>query len=275
MKGYWEILRPLNCLMAGLAVAGGAVIAAQGAVEERVFLAVGAAFLICGAGNVVNDCYDVAIDRVNRPSRPLPSGKISLRKARLYALFLFLSGVLLSAFINALTFGIALLNSLLLYAYGWRLKRRGGLTKGLTVSYLVASPFLFGGAAVGNPSVLLLLVLCAALANMGREIVKDIEDFEGDRGLIPTLPGVWGVRTSARVAVGFLWGAVLISPLPYLLGLLGIYYLAVVWAADLLLVWTGIDFLREVSSGTARRAQKWIKGAMALALLAFFAGAAG
>ncbi|MEK6978132.1 MAG: geranylgeranylglycerol-phosphate geranylgeranyltransferase [Candidatus Hydrothermarchaeota archaeon] len=272
MDPYLRILRPLNGAMAGLAVVGGAYVA-SGGVGWEALLASGAAFFICGAGNVINDYFDVDIDRVNAPSRPIPSGAIAPSSARLYALFLFALGALAAAPISPFVLAIALLNSLLLYLYAWRIKRRGGLLKGLTVSYLVASPFFFGGAAVGHPLPTLLLSLLAGLANVGREVVKDIEDYEGDRPYARTLPRQLGIGGAAWVAAVFVALAVALSPLPYLLGLLGIRYLAVVLLADMLFVYAMADFLLEAAPARATGCQRRIKGAMLLALAAFFVGA--
>lgn len=269
---YLRILRPLNGAMAGLAVVGGAYVAA-GTVGWESLLAAGAAFLICGAGNVINDYFDVDMDRVNDPSRPIPSGAVAPASARLYALLLFALGIAASAAVNPLVLAIALLNSVLLYLYAWRVKRRGGLLKGLTVSYLVASPFFFGGAAVDKPLRPLLLSLLAGLANVGREVVKDIEDYEGDRRYARTLPRQLGIGGAAWVAAAFVSLAVLLSPLPYLLGLLGVRYLAVVLLADLLFAYAMADFLLEAAPARAGGCQRRIKGAMLLALAAFFVGA--
>ncbi|NOZ58338.1 MAG: UbiA family prenyltransferase [Euryarchaeota archaeon] len=268
MWAYVEILRPVNCAMAAFAVFLGAGIA-SGSFGTGVLLACLVAFLVCGAGNVINDYYDYDIDRINAPHRPLPRGALSRAAARSYALLLFFAGVALSAAISLPAFLLAAVNSALLYAYASRIKRAGGLSKNLTVSYLVASPFLYGGVAAGKPGATLILAALAALANTSREIVKDIADLRGDRDSCSTLPLRIGVRRSSAVAAALLLAGVLLSPLPYLTGLLGSAYLPVVAVADAVFLYSLVVLWR----GDAPRSARYIKLGMFIALLSFLAGA--
>ena len=72
MNPYIEILRPVNAVMAVITVILMALIA--GRFDVDVLLACVVVFTATGAGNVINDYFDHEIDRVNRPSRPIPSG---------------------------------------------------------------------------------------------------------------------------------------------------------------------------------------------------------
>lgn len=271
MHPYVEILRPHNCLMAGVAVVIGVAIASGDPFSPIVYLAVMAAFLVCGAGNIINDYFDYGIDRINKPGRPLPSGRIPLGRARGYALALFSLGVALAAFINLGALLLAAFNSLLLYLYASFIKKQGGAGKNLAVSYLVASPFLFGGVVAGEPLVTLLLVLLAGLANTSREIIKDIQDYEGDKAFISTLPAKLGIKSSARLAGAVLVLAIALSPLPYLLGVLSFNYILLVLPADAFFLGVLPGFLRD-PGGTAARTQRLVKLGMALGLAAFLAG---
>lgn len=266
-----RILRPVNCTMAGIAVFAGAVIAGADLLYGDVLLAGVAAFLICGAGNTINDYFDHEIDSINNPLRPIPSGEVSLDTAKKLAAALFGAGVLLAAFISQLAVILAFFNSALLYLYAWKLKKRGFIGN-VSVSYLVASPILFGGVAAGNPLATLILALCASLANVGREIAKDIEDVHGDKGFARTLPIDIGIVNSARVAVMFLLLAILVSPLPYLMKLMNLPYLVVVIIADVVFLHAGVKLLMDVSIEIAGVAQRRMKLAMAIALVAFLVG---
>jgi len=280
MHGYLRILRPVNCAMAALAVFVGAKTALGSAssvqsfpVPELIFAGT-AAFLICGAGNAINDYFDYVIDSINKPFRPIPGGEVSLKGARIYAISLFLIGTAFSVFINLLAFLLALLNSVLLYFYAAAVKKKGGFMKNILVSYLVASPFLYGGFAILGkfyaPQVIALALL-AFLANMGREIVKDIEDMKGDKSFALTLPSLYGIKMSSKIAAFFIFLAILISPLPYLIGFMNIGYLLFVFLGDLLFV-ISIKRLMHVTSETAKNIQAVMKVAMLLALLAFLFG---
>ncbi|HEY6625870.1 MAG TPA: UbiA family prenyltransferase, partial [Ignavibacteriaceae bacterium] len=85
-----KIVRPLNFLITFISVIVAAVICLPGyGIELNVFLAALSASLVMASGNIINDIYDIDIDRVNKPSRPLPSGKISIKEAYiLYFVFI-------------------------------------------------------------------------------------------------------------------------------------------------------------------------------------------
>jgi geranylgeranylglycerol-phosphate geranylgeranyltransferase len=268
---YIDIIRPHNSLMAAVAVLIGVMVASGEVFSQAAFLGFIVAFIASGAGFIINDYFDFDIDAINRPNRPLPSGEVSLVWAKRAAMLLFGTGLLLSLFINTPAFIIAIFNSFLLYAYAWKIKKSGGIEKNLTVSYLVASPFLFGGAVVGNIMPTLYLVLLAGLANTSREIVKDIEDFEGDRLFATTLPQKIGFENSAKLAQAFMIAALLLSPLPYTTGVLGRYYLFFVSIANVLFL-VSFVFLRSITVQNAERTQRFIKLGMFLALVAFLIG---
>jgi len=112
--------------MAGLAGVIGAAIAYSASPGDilllpLVFIAV---FLITGAGNAINDYFDAGIDAVNRPDRPIPSGRLKKGYAYKFSILLFASGILTAYFIGTIPFLIALFNSLLLYFYAFSLKRK-------------------------------------------------------------------------------------------------------------------------------------------------------
>jgi geranylgeranylglycerol-phosphate geranylgeranyltransferase len=233
-----------------------------------VFLVV---FLVAGAGNTINDYFDVRIDSINRPDRPIPSGRIKLKEALYFSYILFALGTLLAFLINPICGLIALFNSLLLIFYAKTLKGTP-LLGNLSIGYLTGSSFLFGASVLGFEGLkaLFVLFLLAALAITAREIVKDIEDMDGDKMEgADTLPLRVGAKKASYLAVliGFL--AVFLSPLPYLLLMLGLRYLYLVLLSDL-------GFLAAIYQLLARnnptKSSKMFKIAMFFALIAFIAG---
>lgn len=278
MKVFLELMRYKNCAMAGLAGVIGAAIAYSAVIAHSpapmdvllmplVFLAV---FLITGAGNAINDYFDAGIDAVNRPDRPIPSGRLTKGSAYKFSIVLFAFGILTAYFIGAVPFFIALFNSLLLYFYAFSLKRKV-FVGNLSVSYLTGSTFIFGGAAYGIKGIeaTYVLFILSMLATLAREIVKAIEDMEGDRkdGAV-TLPIRIGERSSAYIASAVGLFAVLLSPLPYITGLFKDSYLLVVGIADIVFLYAVFLILKKNSSASS----KYFKVAMFLALVAFIAG---
>jgi geranylgeranylglycerol-phosphate geranylgeranyltransferase len=295
MFGYLRIIRPLNCVMTAVAVfIGGLLVANLGALffAEKIYLAMAAAFLIAGAGNIINDYVDMESDRINRPKRPIPSGQIGRKSALAFSILLFLVGIFLAGFINWIAFGIAVFNSLLLIAYSLCLQNKL-LLGNISISYLVGSGFLFGGVALGNPFLPLVLMLLAFFANLSREIVKDLEDIEGDRksflkriaaGIKKSIAERFGFtgggaelkygRRKLKIIAGFsLLLAIAVSPLPYMLGILGLSYLIILIPTDLVFLISALFLTRTGSSKGFHRISRMIKLGMLLGLIAFIVGA--
>ncbi len=276
-----ELVRPMNCLYAGMAVIIGAVVAAGRLdIPWRILIsAFAAAALVAAGGNAINDYFDRKIDTVNRPERPIPSGRITASDALLTAQVLFVFGIVFTVFLNIYSVLLAGFNALVLAFYSWRLKRRG-LVGNIAIGYLVGSTFLFGGLAVSShesgpviTSELLVLVLMATLSTVGRELIKAIEDMRGDRKLrFKTFPLRYGAGKAAALAIGFICAAIALSPLPYLLGRFGWQYLGpvIVSIAAFIAAAGMIALSREPKA--AGRASLACKIGMGLGLLAFLVG---
>jgi geranylgeranylglycerol-phosphate geranylgeranyltransferase len=297
--GYLKLMRPGNCLMTAISIfVGGLIVSPVLAIftAEKIWLAMLAGFLISGAGNAINDYVDVEADKINRPKRPIPSGRVSMKGALVFSVILFLIGIFLAGMINYVTFAIAIINSLLLVVYSTHLQNKM-LLGNISISYLVASGFLFGGAALNNLVLPVLLALLAGLSNMAREIVKDLEDIEGDRksflkriakkaitAVAPSIAERFGLdgktarlkhstRTLSTLAVLFLLLAIIISPLPYIWGILGMSYLVVLALADIAFLAAAVMAAKATATRHYHRSSKMIKLGMFLGLVAFIVGA--
>jgi len=180
---YLTILRPVNCLFTLLCAFAGAFYHASAIVFSPALAAALSAGFIAASGYVINDVFDVDIDRINRPGRPLPAGRISLNAATRYALLLAVAGLISAAFTRQwYCMAIAVFNSLLLYAYARWLKA-APLIGNLVVAYAAASVFVFGGLANHNLLPSLGFSYFAFFYTLVRELVKDAQDIEGDTAL--------------------------------------------------------------------------------------------
>lgn len=259
-------MRPLNCLMAGLAAIIGLFIAGGWDIGPAVLIIL-AVFLITGAGNAVNDYFDQKIDAVNRPGRPIPSGRVTPRSALIWSLVLFIAGCILAGLLSWLCFAVALTNSALLYFYARNLKTTL-LIGNICVAYLTGSTFLFGGSVYGIMGMRSALIpfWLSSLATMSREIMKDVEDIEGDRSDgARTLPILAGENLSGALAMIFALAAAAMSYRPEF----GDAYLAIVALADLFLLASVWKIIKKDPSGS----QRALKLGMAVALVAFMAAA--
>jgi geranylgeranylglycerol-phosphate geranylgeranyltransferase len=258
-------------LVGGL-VARGMGLAFGGSFGIALALAALSSALVAAGGNVLNDIGDQASDRRNHPDRPLVTGAVSVASARRLATGCFVASGLLVvpiAFAAVWIVPIWALAVGALLAYEFRFKSRG-LPGNALVAFLTAALFLYGGAVAGRPLVLLPFVLMAFGATLSREIIKDMEDAEGDtdRRTLPRTHGIGTATAGARLAVVL---AVALSPIPILTlapltSAVGIIYLALVGVADALFVWSVAWLPRDL-----HRAQSVSKGAMSVALVAFLA----
>jgi geranylgeranylglycerol-phosphate geranylgeranyltransferase len=273
VTGLLELARPGNAVAAGVLTFTGSYVAvgvpARAETAVAFAAAVAATVFATGAGNAVNDYFDRDIDRINRPNRPIPRGAVAPREALAFSVALFLGAVGAALLLPLPAVAIAVVNLLALVAYTEYFKGLPGVGN-VVVAYLTGSTFLFGGAAVGRlraPAVVVLFAL-SALATLTREIVKDVEDVDGDReeGL-RTLPIVVGESAALRVSALVMLVAVVASALPYVRGTFGLAYVALVVPADLLMLQATRRAFDDPGSS-----QRDLKLGMFVAAAAFVAG---
>ncbi len=257
IKAYIDISRPANGVIAFASVLLGAFLSGGGPILSILYVAA-AAFLILSAGNAINDRCDVEIDRINKPSRPIPSGRLSKREASLFSVICSLIGLSLSFLVNLTATFISLTVIILLFLYAVKLKRTP-LLGNAVVAVLTGLTFISGGVAVEKPFGALIPAIFAFLFTLGREVVKDIEDVEGDKSAgAKTAPVVWGTRTSAVISAVVMGIVVAVSPIPFLLGIYSWrYMLAVAVGVDTVMIGCIVGILRSPSNATlVQRAMK-------------------
>jgi len=180
IKAYLFITRPINVIITFLTVIVGALICIISDYSiYKILLAALAAALTAGAGNIINDIYDKEADKINHPERPLAKGIITTKKSWIEYFFLTLLAVAASSYINQTALSIVILSSVLLYLYSARLKKIP-LLGNITVAYLTGLAFIFGGISVNNVRGAFIPAIFAFFINFIRELIKDMEDIEGD-----------------------------------------------------------------------------------------------
>ncbi len=268
VRGYVELTRPANATVAALLTFVGAFVGGDvGHHAVPVGAAVAATWLATGAGNAINDYFDREIDAINRPDRPIPRGAASPRGALAFSATLFVAAVSLAVLLPVLAMAIAGVNLLALVTYTKVFKGLPGAGNAV-VAALGGSTFLFGGAAVGNVEPTVVLFVLAALSTLSREIIKDVEDVEGDReeGL-NTLPIAVGERPALWIAAAMLAVAVLASPMPFVMDYFGLAYLVAVVPAVVVMAVAAVESFRDPGRG-----QRRLKYGMFLAAAAFVVG---
>ena len=232
--------------------------------------------------NALNDILDVEIDKENKPDRPLPSGIISVNHAKMVT-----SSLMLISFVSLILAGYISTNfengfenwapSILIWLmaifllinyesssnFSLKLKDRG-LPGNIAISLSVGMVILFGGAGVfdfTNSRVISLFTI-GFTYNLAREIIKDIEDIDGDKGR-NTLAMRIGVEKTRLVA----WVILLFT----MFSLLAPFALEIFPLEHLILITPGLLILFQVKRKLAfsedRNAQLLIKRSLQFSLL--------
>ena len=269
MNAYIEMMRPNNGVLAILGIIIGAVVAGTLSLPMAVLLAVVVSFLINGAGNVINDYFDHKIDKVNRPKRPIPSGRVKRNGALAFFLLLTVIGLALSYFISNDFLLIAVINTVVSFVYSWKLKGTP-FVGNVAVSWLAGSTFLAAALIKFNfatiPQSVLILASIAFLGTLSREIFKDIEDVKGDKSEgAKTLPIAVGEGKAKFVASLVLLLSVFSLLVPFYLRMFSeFYYVGMVPAVAVCLY--------AIAAKKAHKSQKMIKISMYFVFLGFILG---
>ncbi|TFG08155.1 MAG: hypothetical protein EU539_03190 [Promethearchaeota archaeon] len=222
-----NIMRPVNCIMGSLTVIIG-LLNTRTSVPFNILvinliLGVLTYFAIAASGMIINDIYDLEIDKINRPNRPLPRGELSITQARVLFGLTFGIGVLLSIF-HWLFFDLSGLNVLLAIFFGfigWLYAawgKKSGFYGNLIVSVSFSIGLIYG--AILNSSLIPIYIYFFFLTSffllLSREIVKGCEDIEGDREEgVKTLAIRLGIKKAMASAVVFEILAIIFFVLPY------------------------------------------------------------
>jgi len=262
-------IRPKTTPLGMISVYVGGLVAGASYEAYSLLLAVIATFFVTGASMTFNDYFDWQIDKVNHPQRPIPNGIIKPKEMLYFSIVFFLIGIAISYFVNPLCFGIAVASILLLIVYE-KYSKNIGIFSNITVAFISAIAFTFGGAAVENPSPTLVLSIMTFFVMVGREIIMDIRDTEGDKLVRRSLPVQIGKKRASYIACVFLILAVIMTPAPYLMEILNYWYMTIIIPVGIMTLLAVFYSLRNVDN--AGKSASLIRVSLAIALLAFIAG---
>jgi geranylgeranylglycerol-phosphate geranylgeranyltransferase len=235
----------------------------------RILAAAISAGLIAAGGNAYNDYCDRDLDRLQKPERPLPSGRVQPGAAKIVATVCCVLGLVIGWILSPLMFIVATLAALLLVIYSRFLKGKP-LWGNIAVAFVAGLAFIYGGAAVGNPVAALWAAWLAFLFHLSREIIKDLEDVPGDSAAgamtLPVRYGLAWARFAATLALALLLSSL---PLPYYLGRHNINYLWIALGGVMPVVLIVIILLwRWSKPGQFHRLSVWMKWDMLVGLVA-------
>ena len=275
IKAFVDLTRVDHGIMLCIAILIGALIA--GGIpdtEKYIFAFLTALFLEMGTF-ALNDYFDYEVDKKNnRIDRPLVRG--DLKPSTAMATYLIFSplGVISSIMVNETCFYIALINLIIATLYDVKLKEIKVIGN-FYIAFVMAIPFVFGAVAVEKemPSIVYFFAFLAFLSGAGREIIKDVMDFEGDRlRRTKSFPHYLGVEKSNVIASGIIMLAVILSFIPFIFNMDSRYYGNILFLSFLLLSNSLFIYSIFLILQNDERARKYTIIAMFIALVAFLSG---
>jgi 4-hydroxybenzoate polyprenyltransferase len=273
LKRYITLARPFTLLPPLFGIISGAVCAwgsahnpdPSRAVTLNVILTVAlgsaCASFLNAANNALNQIYDLEIDRINKPKRPLVTGEISIREAWIFTWIMYALGIIptwwvvvhpyttwrekcfapLPAHETFLIYLIALVSTFVYSVPAFGRTKAHPLGANLTIAIprgcllKVAGCTMVARATVAEPWFIGAIFMFFLL---GAASTKDFSDIEGDRaGGCRTLPIVFGVRRAAWMISPFFIFPWLLTPVGAAAGILTGNHIALVILGIGLALW--------------------------------------
>ncbi len=283
-KDAIEITRHINCLMGALTVVIGLLNTRSNVPLDKltinIVLGVFTYIFLAASGNIINDVYDIEIDKINRPERPIPRGSISLKQAKeLFFLYLII-GIILSL-VNTLILSLPLINLVLAFFFGfiaW-VYAKWGKKSGFLGNIIVGVSFSIGlvyGAYLNSPIIppyILFFFITAFSLLVAREIIKGCEDIEGDKNQgVKTLAIKIGIKSSRNISVIFVLIAVMFFILPIFTTILNFFLFIIFTVIGLIEVGYTVVlmFTSDLRKEDLKKISLLLKIGMFLGLIAFF-----
>lgn len=214
--------------------------------DSNLYLLILSTVMIAASGYLINDYYDVKIDYINKPDEVIIGKGLRRRMVMFLHTFLNMLGIMLATLVNIEVGIINFVAAFILWFYSNTLKRLP-LVGNMAVALLTGLAIWIIGFYYHKAELLVMVyAIFAFFINLIREIIKDIEDREGDRKHgCRTLPVVLGFRKTKNVIfiiAGFFVSS--IGIVAYLInefllyayfagiGLLFIYFMINIYQAD-------------------------------------------
>lgn len=248
LKAIIDLVRPELPLAGGICVIAGQIIVLQDLPSLNLgLLGFLSGFLISSAAMITNDYFDLDVDKINHPQRPLPSGRVTLSEIKILTAVFTILGFLTAALLGPLTLVFAVFLWIVAILYNWKFKETG-LIGNMMVGISVAGFFLFGGLSVGgltNGTIWIFGVL-AFLFDLGEEIAGDAMDMEGDeKRSSKTLARTHGKEYALTVSSTLFTLMVILSLVPILMGWLDLKFIYIFIPLDIAVLYLSTKILKS------------------------------
>lgn len=229
INAFIKITRPVNVAITFFVVVVAILISQENDIEfYKIILSSIVAALVAAAGNIINDIYDVETDKISHPERVLVLESLSKKEAIYFYNFLNILAIIIASRLSDILLLIVFISILILYIYSYYLKKIP-LLGNVTVASLTGLTFIYGGFVSGNPIAAIVPAVFAFLINLVREIVKDIQDIEGDYKIgYQTFPIKYGIQKSNFLILFIIVALILYTLYPFVTKLYKIEYFLIV-----------------------------------------------
>ncbi len=246
-----KLIRPLNCLIASLVV----LVSNRITYGETIpFYAMLGAFFISAFINVTNDIFDVEVDKINHPQKPLVRGEVSLLDAYMLSLVSLILGLYFSSKHSIWALLLGSLGMFLGLLYNLEIKAVPILGN-LTVALVIFLAFLYG-ANVNNIDRIIPGGILGSYLQFLRELIKSLEDKEGDENQRKTIAHILDERTLQHLIFFGVMFLTIFDILPVFLGYSWFYGMGVFLFVNLpLWFFVGKVFSKDYS--TLRKIMKF------------------
>lgn len=219
---------------------------------------------------VLNDYFDVETDKINAPTRPIPSNLVTPTEALVLSIILLFIGLVLSYLISVTAFICSIILLIIGFLYNRKYKK-SGLPGNIMVSFSVGMTFIYGGISVGLPfnKMVLFFGVIAALIDLGEEIAADSMDMQGDILINSNSLAIkYGKDSALKISSYIFLFVILLTSLPFILNWFPLVYLLPIAVIDFAIAYSVLRLLKS-NNQEGRRYIRWIYLGATLGLLIF------
>ena len=272
-KSFLNIVRPINLAIIFVTVIISTVFCGATNISFSFIAGAFSLTLIAASGYILNDIFDVEIDKINRPNRPIPAGKISLKAAKFYYLLLLIFSYVFAYFSSTTVIIFNSVIILLLILYSYKLKAIV-LVGNFLVAAITASAFIMGGILTNNIIAALIPSVFAFQVNSIREIIKDAQDIEGDKANNTiTFAGKYGMSKCVYLVNFLIVLLIVTTTIPFIFKLYKIeYFVIVMLSANVIYIYILFLLQRNNLKDKISRISGLLKFSMIFGLIAIYFG---
>jgi len=215
------------------------------------------------AGLYLSDFLDRKLDAIEKPHRPIPSGRITPNEALIVGAFLAFSGFILSFFLSVINVLLVFVVASLVYSYA-KITKSKGLLGNINRGAVTVAAYFFGVFSTGDPiesipRYIWFLAFVFLFHDTNSNLVGAIRDMEGDKkGGYVTIPVKYGLEFSIFVSLilTFIW-LPLAFFIPYNYGFLNKYFYIVIILVILIIFCLYVYLFKAIKKYSRQKALKF------------------